>query len=546
MQVQVEVDKVDLSYLGIKDYSELYHNLSYDQLFSHETDPGLKGWERGFATGTGAVAVDTGKFTGRSPKDKYIVREDSSHKNIWWTQTGTKRPSDNQPISEEIWRELKTLAVNRLNGRKLYVMDAFCGANPSSRLSIRLVTEVAWMAHFAKNMFIRPTEEELKNFRPDFTILNACHVTNPNYQKMGLRSEVFVAFNIKEKMCVIGGTWYGGEIKKGIFSMMNYFLPLRGIGAFHCSANQGKSGDTALFFGLSGTGKTTLSTDPNRLLIGDDEHGWDDAGVFNFEGGCYAKCIGLDPIKEPEIFRAIKKDALLENVDFDPKTGAVDFGSSKRTENTRVSYPIHHIKNIVRPVSKGGHPKNIIFLTFDAFGVLPPVSKLTGGQAMYHYLNGYTARVAGTELGVTEPRATFSACFGAAFLTLNPTVYADILGKKMKQHDSSAYLVNTGLVSGGFGVGKRINLKQTRAIITAILNGSLENVETEKLPIFGLQIPKKVAGVESEILNPRNCWQDKSSYDKAAAQLGSMFVENFTRFTDTPLGKSVAEFGPKL
>src|SRR3989304_6148926 len=446
MSVQVEqrVPK-GLEYLrpGI-----VYRKLSYPELFQHETDSRLEGLEKGFVTKFGAVAVDTGKFTGRSPKDKYIVQEESCEKYVWWAPPGAPSP-DNKPLSPEVWSELKKVATRQLTGKKLYVTDAFCGANPETRIKVRLVTEVAWMSHFAKNMFIRPSEKELENFTPDFTILNACKTTNPDFQRHGLRSEVFIAFNLAERMAVIGGTWYGGEIKKGIFSIMNYYLPLKGIGSFHCSANQGRKGDTALFFGLSGTGKTSLSTDPHRQLIGDDEHGWDDAGIFNFEGGCYAKCINLDPEKEPQIYKAIKRDALLENVDYNPATGEIDFSSAKKTENTRVSYPIYHIDDIVAPVSKGDHPKNIIFLTADAFGILPPVAMLTEEQAMYHFLSGYTAKVAGTELGVKEPSATFSSCFGAAFLTLHPMKYAEILGKKLKKHGSKAFLVNTGWIGGG-------------------------------------------------------------------------------------------------
>lgn len=541
----VVLDQVALRQLGIAEQKEIFRNLTYPELFQHETDPGLEGYERGFVTKFGAVAVDTGKFTGRSPKDKYFVQETSSERNIWWAQPGQPSP-DNKPISPQVWSELKALSARQLTGKKLYLTDAFCGANPDTRLKIRLVTEVAWMAHFAKNMFIRPTNEELENFEPDFTILNACKTTNPNFAKQGLRSEVFIAFNLKERMCVIGGTWYGGEIKKGIFSTMNYFLPLKGIGSFHCSANQGRKKDTALFFGLSGTGKTSLSTDPNRQLIGDDEHGWDKEGIFNFEGGCYAKCINLDPEKEPDIYKAIKRDALLENVDYDPTTGQIDFTSAKKTENTRVSYPIHHIDNIVKPVSKGTHPANIIFLTCDAFGVLPPVAKLTSQQAMYHFLSGYTAKVAGTELGVTEPSATFSSCFGAAFLTLHPTVYAEILGRKMQKHGSKAYLVNTGWVGGGYGVGKRIDIKQTRSIITAILEGRLEGVESEELPLFGLRVPAAVPEVDPRILMPRNAWADKQAYDQMVQKLAGMFIKNFERFTDNVNAQALIGAGPKL
>ncbi len=521
-----------------------YHNLSFDELFRHETDPALQGYERGTLTDSGAVAVDTGKFTGRSPKDKYIVLDETTRDTVWWA-TGQSSGSDNKPLSKEAWAQLEDVAAKELDGKTLYIMDGFCGANAQTRLSVRLVTEVAWMAHFFKNMFIRPTAEELKTFKPDWTILNACKTTCADFAKWGLRSEVFVAFNITERMTVIGGTWYGGEIKKGIFSIMNYFLPLQGIGAFHCSANQGRKEDTALFFGLSGTGKTTLSTDPKRALIGDDEHGWDNEGVFNFEGGCYAKCIGLTAEREPEIFRAIRRDALLENVDIGPG-GKVDYASKKKTENTRVSYPLDHIDNIVKPVSRGGHPSKIIFLACDAYGILPPVAKLTREQAMYHYLSGYTAKVAGTELGVKEPQATFSACFGKAFLMVHPTKYARILAEKMDKHGSSAYLVNTGWVAGPYGVGYRIPLRGNRLIIDAIFDGSLDQGAFETLPVFNLRVPKAVAGVDAKMLNPRNLWVDKEAYDLQAARLAQMFINNFKLFTDTPEGKALVAAGPQL
>jgi phosphoenolpyruvate carboxykinase (ATP) len=523
---------------------KLFYNLSFDEIFHHETKPSLEGYERGIVTTLGAVAVDTGKFTGRSPKDKYIVKDDQSKDTVWWA-SGLASGSDNKPISIETWAHLKDLSIQQLTGKKLYVIDGFCGANKDTRMSVRLVTEIAWMAHFFKNMFIHPTEEELTNFKPDWTILNACKTSCQDFKKWGLRSEVFVAFNITERMTVIGGTWYGGEIKKGIFSIMNYFLPLQGIGAFHCSANQGKKGDTALFFGLSGTGKTTLSTDPHRALIGDDEHGWDSEGVFNFEGGCYAKCIGLTPDREPEIFQAIRRNALLENCDVDEQ-GRIDFSSKKKTENTRVSYPIEHIENIVKPVSRGTHPSKIIFLACDAYGVLPPVSKLTKEQAMYHYLSGYTAKVAGTELGVKEPVATFSACFGKAFLTVHPTIYAEILARKIQEHNSSAYLLNTGWIGGPYGVGSRIPLKDNRLSVDAILDGSLDKGEFETLPVFNLQIPKAVKGMDSNILNPRNSWADKNSYDLMACKLATMFIENFKLFADTDKGKALVNAGPQV
>ena len=539
----LDTKNLNLENSGIADIKEIFYNLSYDELFEHEMDPSLEGYDRGIVSQLGAVAVDTGKFTGRSAKDKYIVEDSSSKDTVWWATGGTGS-SDNKKLSLEAWSHLKDIAITQLNGKKLYVMDGFCGANPETQMSIRLVTEVAWMAHFFKNLFLRPSDEELKNFQPDWTILNACKTICPDFEKYHLRSETFVAFNITEKMTVIGGTWYGGEIKKGIFSMMNYFLPLKGIGSFHCSANQGNDGNTALFFGLSGTGKTTLSTDPKRQLIGDDEHGWDDDGIFNYEGGCYAKCIDLTEDQEPEIYRAIRRDALLENLEIDD-AGTIDFTSKKKTENTRVSYPIYHIDNIVKPISKGKHPNKIIFLTCDAYGVLPPVAKLSKEQTMYHYLSGYTAKVAGTELGVTEPKATFSACFGLAFLMVHPTRYADILGKKMDEYKADAYLVNTGWTGGKYGIGKRMSLKATRKIIDSILDGSIENTEFETMPIFNIQIPKLIEGVESGLLNPRNAWADKSEYDTNAKQLGEMFIRNFENFSDTDTGKALVDAGPQ-
>jgi len=540
---KVNAGNLNLEKVGIVETKEVFYNLSYDELFAHETDPSLEGLERSIVTELGAVNVDTGKFTGRSPKDKYIVEEDASKESVWWAD-GTPAGSDNKKISEEAWQHLKEISLKQLNGKKLYVMDGFCGTNLDTRMCVRIITEVAWMAHFFKNMFIRPTEEELRNFKPDWTILNACKTSCADYAKYGMNSEVYGAFNIKERQTVIGGTWYGGENKKGIFSIMNYFLPLKGIGAYHCSANKGKDGDTALFFGLSGTGKTTLSTDPKRELIGDDEHGWDKDGIFNFEGGCYAKCIGLTKEREPDIFAAIKRDALLENCDVD-ENGKIDFASSKKTQNTRVSYPIYHIDNIVKPVSKGGHPKNIIFLTCDAFGVLPAVAKLTSEQASYHYLSGYTAKVAGTERGVTEPQATFSACFGKAFLLVHPTKYAEILAHQMQEHQSDAYLINTGWVGGKPGVGKRISLADNRKIIDAIFDGTLAKVEYEILPTLNLSIPKEVSFLETTV-NPRDAWSNKDEYDATAKHLAEMFIKNFKHFTDTQKGKSLVSAGPQL
>lgn len=537
--------ELNLSIYGIRDVKKIHHNLSYDELFVHETNPQLEGFERGTVTDTGAVAVDTGIFTGRSPKDKYIVEEETSSKNIWW-KNGTRKASDNKPVSIGIWNELKEMTINQLSGKTLYVQDGFAGANPETRLKVRFIVEVAWQAHFVKNMFIRPTDAELEEFEPDFVVFNGSKTSNHKWQEHNLNSEVYAVFNLKEKMACIGGSWYGGEMKKGIFSIMNYYLPLKGIASMHCSANVGKKGDTAIFFGLSGTGKTTLSADPHRALIGDDEHGWDDHGIFNFEGGCYAKTIDLDPEKEPDIFHAIKRDALLENVVV-KENGEVDFSDSSKTKNTRVSYPIYHIHNIVKPVSKAGHAKNVIFLTADAFGVLPPVSKLTPEQTEYHFISGYTAKVAGTERGITEPQPSFSACFGAAFLLLDPTVYSKLLTQKMKENKSSAWLVNTGWIGGPVGVGKRIDIPSTRAIIDGILEGELESAEYETIPYFNLKVPVNVSGVDSKLLNPRNIWKDPAEWETAARDLARRFIENFNGFKDTDAAKKLAETaGPKI
>ncbi len=533
---------IDLSIYGIIQPSEVFYNPSYNLLFNHETSHDLVGYERGIITSLGAVNVDTGIFTGRSPKDKYVVKEPNSENNVWWAEKG-KKSSDNKPISKEVWDYLKQISAEQLSGKRLYVVDAFCGANIDTRLNVRFVMEVAWQAHFVKNMFIRPNDEELKSFKPDFVVLVASKTSNPRWKEQNLNSEVYVAFHLSERMAVIGGSWYGGEMKKGIFSVMNYYLPLKGIASMHCSANVGKDGGVAIFFGLSGTGKTTLSADPNRALIGDDEHGWDDNGVFNFEGGCYAKCIDLDPVKEPDIFAAIRRDALLENLDVDTN-GNIDFKSKRKTENTRVSYPIYHIENIVKPVSKGGHAKHVIFLTADAFGVLPPVSRLTPEQTQYHFLSGFTAKLAGTERGVTEPQPTFSSCFGQAFLMLHPTVYARELVKKMEKHNSKAYLVNTGWIGGSYGIGKRIDLPSTRALINAILNGSIENSEFETIPIFNLQVPKFLSGVDPKFLNPRNSWPNPSDWDIAARNLAEKFIKNFENFTDNDAGKKLISAGP--
>lgn len=533
-----------LAQLGITNPQKIYHNLSYDELYQHEINPNLTGFDKAYQTKSGALSVDTGIFTGRSPKDKYIVMDDETRDNVWWAGEGRKG-SDNKPINMEIWNHLKGLSQKQLNNKDIYVMDGYCGANEDTRLKIRFVTEVAWQAHFVKNMFIRPSDEEVNGFEPDFVVLNSCKTVNPNWKEQGLHSENYVAFNLTERMALIGGTWYGGEMKKGIFSVMNYYLPLKGIAAMHCSANQGKAGDTAIFFGLSGTGKTTLSTDPNRALIGDDEHGWDSNGVFNFEGGCYAKCIDLSEEKEPDIFHAIKRDALLENLVIDNE-GNIDFTSSAKTENTRVSYPIYHIDNIVKPVSKGTHPRKVIFLSADAFGVLPPVSTLNKEQTMYYFLSGYTAKLAGTEVGVVTPQPTFSSCFGAAFLLLHPTKYAEELAKKLTEHNATAYLVNTGWTGGGYGVGKRISLKDTRTIISAILNDELIDCETEIVKPFNLSIPKHINNINDAILNPQNSWEDKNAYNENAEQLAKFFIKNFESFTDTENGKSLVPFGPTL
>ena len=530
--------KLDLSQYGINDVQEVIHNPSYELLFEEETKAGLDGYEKGIITESGAVSVDTGIFTGRSPKDKYIVRDDTSRDTVWWSDQGK---NDNKPMSTETWDSLKGLVSTQLSGKRLFVVDTFCGANEDTRLKVRFITEVAWQAHFVKNMFIRPTEEELASFEADFIVMNGAKTTNPNWKEQGLNSENFVAFNLTERMQLIGGTWYGGEMKKGMFSMMNYLLPLRRIASMHCSANVGKDGDTAIFFGLSGTGKTTLSTDPKRQLIGDDEHGWDDNGVFNFEGGCYAKTINLSEENEPDIYKAIRRDALLENVTVDAN-GKIDYDDNSKTENTRVSYPIYHIDNIVKPISRAGHAKKVIFLTADAFGVLPPVSKLTPEQTRYYFLSGFTAKLAGTERGITEPTPTFSSCFGAAFLSLHPTQYAEVLTKRMQDSGATAYLVNTGWN----GTGKRISIKATRAIIDAILDGSIDKADTQSLPYFDLEVPTKVDGVEGDILDPRDTYANPSEWDEKAKNLAQRFVNNFEKFTDTDEGKLLVEAGPKL
>ena len=532
--------KLDLSKYGIQDVHEIIYNPSYEQLFEEEMKPDLEGFEKGQLTELDAVNVMTGIFTGRSPKDKYIVNDDVSKDTIWWNSP--ESPNDNKPTTPEVWAELKEQVTNQLSGKRLFVMDTFLGANENSRLKVRFIMEVAWQAHFVKNMFLRPTEEELENYgEPDFVVMNGSKTTNPKWKEHGLNSEVFTVFNLTEKMQVIGGTWYGGEMKKGMFAMMNYYLPLNGMASMHCSANKGKDDDVAIFFGLSGTGKTTLSTDPKRELIGDDEHGWDDDGVFNFEGGCYAKTINLDPEAEPDIYNAIKRNALLENVTVD-ENGKIDFSDGSVTQNTRVSYPIFHIENIVKPVSKAGHASKVIFLSADAFGVLPPVAKLTPEQTKYHFLSGFTAKLAGTERGVTAPQPTFSACFGAAFLSLHPTKYGEELVKKMEEHGAEAYLVNTGWN----GTGKRISIKDTRGIIDAILDGSIEKAETKTIPVFNLEVPTALPGVDSGILDPRDTYTDPKEWEEKAKDLGSRFIKNFEKYTDNEEGKALVAAGPQL
>ena len=532
--------KIDLTKYGITGTPEIIYNPSYDDLYKAEMDPSLTGYERGQLTELGAVNVMTGIYTGRSPKDKFFVMDETSKDTVWWTSDAYK--NDNKPVTKETWKVLKDLASKELSNKKLYVMDTFCGANENTRQKIRFIMEVAWQAHFVKNMFIRPTDEELASYgEPDFVVLNASKAKVENYKELGLNSETAVVFNLTEKMQVILNTWYGGEMKKGMFSYMNYLLPLRGIASMHCSANCGEDGDTAIFFGLSGTGKTTLSTDPKRRLIGDDEHGWDDDGIFNFEGGCYAKVINLSKENEPDIYNAIRRDALLENVTVDAN-GKIDFADKSVTENTRVSYPIYHINNIVKPVSKAGHASKVIFLTADAFGVLPPVSKLTPEQTKYYFLSGFTAKLAGTERGITEPTPTFSACFGAAFLSLHPTKYGEELVKRMEKVGATAYLVNTGWN----GTGKRISIKDTRAIIDRILDGSMDKAETTTIPYFNLAIPTKLDQVDTNILDPRNTYATPEEWEVKAKDLAGRFVKNFEKFTGNEAGKALVAAGPKL
>ena len=531
---------LDLTKYGITGTVEIVHNPSYDVLFAEETKAGLEGFEKGQVTELGAVNVMTGIYTGRSPKDKFLVKDATSENTVWWTSEEYK--NDNKPVTTETWNVLKELAAKELSNKKLYVVDGFCGANEATCLKVRFIMEVAWQAHFVTNMFIRPSKEQLENFEPDFVVYNASKAKVENYKELGLNSETAVVFNLTTKEQVILNTWYGGEMKKGMFSMMNYFNPLRGIASMHCSANTNmEETESAIFFGLSGTGKTTLSTDPKRKLIGDDEHGWDNEGVFNYEGGCYAKVINLDKESEPDIYNAIKRDALLENVTVDAN-GKIDFADKSVTENTRVSYPIHHIENIVKPTSKGPHAKQVIFLSADAFGVLPPVSILNEEQAQYYFLSGFTAKLAGTERGITEPTPTFSACFGAAFLSLHPTKYAEELVKKMKMTGAKAYLVNTGWN----GTGKRISIRDTRGIIDAILDGSIEKAPTKTIPYFDFVVPTELPGVDPKILDPRDTYDCACKWEEKAKDLAARFIKNFAKFTGNEAGKALVAAGPKL
>jgi phosphoenolpyruvate carboxykinase (ATP) len=532
--------KIDLTKYGIVGTTEIVHNPSYEELYKEELKPELQGFEKAQESELGALNVMTGIYTGRSPQDKYIVMDEKSKDTVWWTSDEYK--NDNHPASEKAWEVVKDLAKKELSNKRLFVVDAFCGADESSRMAVRFIVEVAWQAHFVTNMFINPTKEELENFEPDFVVYNASKAKIDNYKELGLNSETAIMFNITSREQVIVNTWYGGEMKKGMFSMMNYYLPLKGIASMHCSANTDVNGEnTAIFFGLSGTGKTTLSTDPKRLLIGDDEHGWDDNGIFNFEGGCYAKVINLDKDSEPDIYRAIKRNALLENVTLD-KDGKIDFTDGSVTENTRVSYPIEHIEKIVRPISKAPAAKDVIFLSADAFGVLPPVSILTPEQTKYYFLSGFTAKLAGTERGITEPTPTFSACFGQAFLELHPTKYAEELVKRMEANGSRAFLVNTGWN----GSGKRISIKDTRGIIDAILDGSIEKSETKKIPYFNFEVPTSLPGVDDKILDPRDTYADVAAWEEKAKDLAGRFIKNFAKYEGNAAGKALVAAGPKL
>jgi phosphoenolpyruvate carboxykinase (ATP) len=545
--LKVIVDMItpkDLSVYGIQDVTEIIYNPDFNLLFAEETKPGLISPEKGIITKSGAISVDTGIFTGRSSRDKYVVLDEKTKDTVWW-KTDKNKVSDNKPITQEIWQHCREISAKQLSGKRLFVVDCFSGANENTRIKVRFIMEVAWQAHFVKNMFIRPTSEELEAFAPDFVVMNASKAINPDWQKQGLNSETFVMFNLTESMAVIGGTWYGGEMKKGIFSIMNYYLPLKGIASMHASANVGKKGDVAIFFGLSGTGKTTLSTDPDRALVGDDEHGWDDDGVFNFEGGCYAKCIKLSKKNEPDIYNAIRRDALLENLVV-LSDGTIDFNDVSKTENTRVSYPIYHINNIVKPVSKAGHAKKVIFLSADTFGVLPPVSRLTEEQTKYYFLSGYTAKIAGTERGIFEPVPSFSACFGAAFLMVDPIIYANELTRKMKIHGAEAWLINTGWINGPYGTGTRIDLPSTRRIINSILEGSIGENEFISLPVFNFNIPKTIKGVDESILDPANGWESRTKWHIAATDLAMKFINNFSKFTANAETASLVDYGPEI
>jgi phosphoenolpyruvate carboxykinase (ATP) len=535
---------IDLKKYGISGVKEVLYNPTYEVLYNEETKPGLEGFDKGQVTELGAINVMTGVYTGRSPKDKYIVYDNTTKEGkpgeIWWTTEGY--PNDNHKMSVSVWKEVKKLAIKQLSGKRLFVVDGFCGTHADTRMKVRFIMEVAWQAHFVTNMFIRPKNQKEFDQEPDFVVYCASKAEVKNYEALGLRSSTCVAFNVTSKEQVILNTWYGGEMKKGMFSMMNYYLPLKGIAAMHCSANTDMNGEnTAIFFGLSGTGKTTLSTDPKRLLIGDDEHGWDNKGVFNFEGGCYAKVIKLDKESEPDIYNAIRRDALLENVTVD-KNGKIDFNDKSVTENTRVSYPIYHIEKIVRPESHGPAAKQVIFLSADAFGVLPPVSILTPEQTKYYFLSGFTAKLAGTERGITEPTPTFSACFGQAFLELHPTKYAEELVKKMKKSGAKAYLVNTGWN----GTGKRISIRDTRGIIDAILSGAIDKAPTKVIPYFNFTVPTKLEGVDTGILDPRDTYKNAAEWEEKAKDLAGRFIKNFHKYESNAAGKALVKAGPKL
>jgi phosphoenolpyruvate carboxykinase (ATP) len=534
----------DLLKYGITDTNEIVYNPSYNMLFAEETKPGLSIYEKGIITRSGAISIDTGIFTECLTKDRYVVLDDKTRDRVWW-KSNIAKASENKPASQDIWDHCKNISVKQLSGKRLFVVDCFCGADDNFRINVRFIMEVAWQAHFIKNIFIRPEPEELESFKPDFVVLNASKAVNPDWYKQGLNSEKFVIFNLSENMAVIGGTWYGCEMKKCLFSVMNYYLSFKGVASMNCSANTGTKGDVAIFFGLSGTGKTTLSTDPDRTLIGDDAHGWGDEGIFNFEGGCYAKCIKLRRENEPAIYNAIRRDALLENLVV-LSDGTIDFNDKSKTENTRVSYPIYHINNIVKPVSKAGHASKVIFLSADTFGVLPPVSRLTEEQCRYYFLSGYTSKVAGTERGIVEPVPSFSACFGAAFLLVDPIIYANELTRKMKMHGAEAWLINTGWIRGPYGTGSRIDLPTTRRIIGAILDNSINNSEFTNLPVFNLSIPVKIKGVDENILDPANGWESRIKWHIAATDLALKFINNFSKFTSNPETASLIEHGPRI